>query len=115
MKDSASACGVEVGGGQQRHLRKKIGVLYSPVHLKALGDGFKPLVKEFPGQIEILKRPFDAHEEQAQLVILVLIGVQDIGAMRIEEVGNGGHQAFPVGTINQQNGSVSWFQSRLRV
>ena len=83
--------------------------------MKARRDRFKPLAKEFPRQIEILERPFDTHEEQAQLVILVLIGMQDICAMRIEEIGDGGHQTLAVGTINQQNGSVSCFQSSLRV
>ena len=92
-----------------------VSIIFTPVHVKARRDRFKPLAKEFSRQIEIFERPFDAHEEKAQLVILVLIGMQDIGGMGIEEIGNGGHQAFPVGTINQQNGSVSCFQSSLRV
>ena len=47
--------------------------------------------------------PLDAHEEEAQFVVLVLIGVQDVRAPLIEQRRNPGHQPRPVGTIDQQH------------
>jgi len=36
----------------------------------------------------------------------MLIGMCDVGAIAIEQVGDTGHQPFPIGTIDEQNGSV---------
>jgi len=63
-------------------------------------------------QIELVQRPLDAHEEQAQVLVLVLVRVQDVGAVRVEKIGDGRDQPLAVGTIDQQRGCVSVFFDR---
>ena len=46
-----------------------------PLHLKAVGQGLEALAERRVVQREIRQVPLDAHEEQAQIVVLVLIGV----------------------------------------
>jgi hypothetical protein len=48
-------------------------------------------------KIEIAQRPFDTHEEEAQLSILVLVGVKDISTVFEEEIGNGRDQSLAIG------------------
>jgi hypothetical protein len=50
--------------------------------------------------------PFHAHEEQAKIVIVVLIGVEDVGPVFVQQPGNTGHESLPVGAVDQQNGCV---------
>jgi len=52
-------------------------------------------------EVEVVEYPLDPHEEQAGLVILVLVGVDDIGAKPVEQSGNAGDQAFAIGTVDQ--------------
>jgi hypothetical protein len=53
-----------------------------------------------------VKSPFDAHEKESQVMILVLIGMQNVGASFVEQAGDAGHQTLAVRTINQQNGRI---------
>ena len=48
-----------------------------------------------------VQRPLDAHEEQAEVVILVLVGVKNVGAMLVEQAGDAGHQALLVRAVDQ--------------
>ncbi len=47
------------------------------------------------------KGPLHAHEEEALLMIFVLIRVQDIGATLVEHSGDAGHQPFAIGAIDK--------------
>ena len=75
--------------------------LQAPVHPKFRGRGleFGPECV----QVESIQRPFDAHKEQAGFVVLMLIGMYDVGAVSIEQAGDGRDQAFTVRTIDQEN------------
>jgi hypothetical protein len=57
-------------------------------------------------QVESVERPFHAHEEQAGLRVLMLVGMGDVGAETKEQAGNARHQAFAVGTVDQQDGGI---------
>jgi len=56
-------------------------------------------------QIESRQVPLDAHQEQAHLVVNVLVGLQDVHAVLKDKIRNARHQPFPVGARNQQNGA----------
>ena len=47
--------------------------------------------------VEAVQLPFDALEEDALLLVCVLIGVDDVAAVAIEEVGDGRDQALLIG------------------
>ncbi len=53
-----------------------------------------------------VERPLDAHEKEAQFVVLVLVGVEDVGASLVEQAGDAGHQTLLVRAVDQQNGCV---------
>jgi len=36
----------------------------------------------------------------------VLVGVQNVGALRVQETGDAGHDAAPVGTMDQEDGGA---------
>ena len=52
------------------------------------------------------KAPLDAHEEEAEIVILVLIGVQDVCSVLVEQPGHTRHQPFTVRAIDEKNGRI---------
>jgi len=39
---------------------------------------------------EAVQVPFDTHQEDAALGVLVLVGVQDVAVVPVEEIGDGG-------------------------
>jgi hypothetical protein len=42
-------------------------------------------------------------------LVLVLVGVQDVGPVRVQEVGDGGDQPLTVGAVDQQDGGIFVF------
>ena len=61
-------------------------------------DGREAGAKVF--EAEAFKSPFDAHEEERGFVILVLLGMDDVGPVFVEQAGNRGHQAFAIRAID---------------
>jgi hypothetical protein len=61
-----------------------------------------------PGRLHIkaLQSELDPHEKQLQFIVLMLIRMQDIGAVQVQEVRNGGHDALAVRAVDQQDGCV---------
>ncbi len=55
-------------------------------------------------QIEAVQFELDAHEKQAQAVVDVLVGVQNVGAAFEEKSRHARYQALTIGAIDQQNG-----------
>ena len=98
-----------VAGDEDRRPQPPRGVFHPPAHVEPPRDGLELLPQRLGRQVELLERPLHAHEEQPQILILVLIGVQDVRAVRIQKVGNCGDQALAVGAIDQENGGVSVF------
>jgi hypothetical protein len=52
-------------------------------------------------QVEAVQLPFDAHEKQAQVVVDVLVGVENIGAALVEQSRHARHKALAVGAVDQ--------------
>ena len=57
-------------------------------------------------QIETVKIPFHAHQEERLGGILVLVGVQDVGLVGIQKIGDGSHETLAIRASDQQNGGV---------
>lgn len=53
-----------------------------------------------------VERPFDAHEEEAEGAIDVLIGVEDVGSVLVKERGDAGDETFLVGAVDEEDGGV---------
>ena len=67
-------------------------------------SGVKAVLERF--KIEAVQLPLDAHEEEAQVVVDVLVGVQNVRAALVEQPRNARHQALAIGAIDQQNGGI---------
>jgi hypothetical protein len=95
---------MEVLGNKDRHAGSGGGELDAPVHLQADGE----MGELFPEVIDrkVIERPFDAHKEEASLVVLMLVGVNDVGAVLVQDAGDGGDETFAVGTGDEQNGGI---------
>ena len=95
-----------------------------PAHLKAVGQG-RELFDEgtqVKGRAAALVQrsairrtqgPFDAHEEEAGGVVLMLVGVEDVCSEFVEQIGNPRHQTTLVGAIDQQNRRVFHVANRI--
>ena len=70
---------VQVVRNEDAHCRRPVAVGELPGHLVARGDRFKHLAKLGFFQPEPVEVKFHPHEEQSEHVVLVLVGVQDIG------------------------------------
>jgi hypothetical protein len=57
------------------------------------------LPKRLLVQVESVERPFDPHKEHPGLIVLMLIGMQDISAMGIEEISDRGYDPPPVWAV----------------
>ena len=87
-----------------------------PAEPGSLGQRRKRLSKLQFIQIEIALRLIDPHEEEAQLCVLVLVGVQNIAAVREQKIRDGGYQSLAIGGVQQQDcafvhGSLSLLSS----
>ena len=100
---------VQVLGAEQGQARAAGAGGEAPVHVE-FGGQFS--VGAFEGRkIEGRGRgraggqfPLHAHEEEAQLVVAMLVRMQDIGAVGVEHGGDARDEALAVGAIDQQNG-----------
>ena len=91
---------------EQRDAVRQRGQLQPPAHRESLGQRGE-LARELRGiEGEVRQVPFDAHEEQLALRVLVLVGVEDVGVVPVQELADGGDDAFAVRAIDQQDGSV---------
>jgi hypothetical protein len=79
-----------------------------PPHGKLVRQRREGLLKAYEVErlpIVPIEGELDAHEEQAELMVLVLVGVEDVGSALVEERGHAGNESLAVRTINQQDGS----------
>ncbi len=83
-----------------------------PVHAELGGKGREGGFESV--EVEAVERPLHAHEEQAEVVVDVLVGVQDIGAALVEKPRHARHKAFAIGAVDQKNSGIFHLQSRLR-
>ncbi len=54
--------------------------------------------------VKVFGVELDAHQEKARFFVGVLVGVQDVAAVTVNEVGDGGDFAFGVGTGYEEDG-----------
>ena len=91
---------VQVAGHEDRHRGAGRRVLHPPAHSEALGDGLELARQILAGsRSKSVQVPLDPHEEQPQVVVLVLIGVEDVGAVGVQKVRDGGDNPLPVGAV----------------
>jgi hypothetical protein len=55
---------------------------------------------------EIRQVPFDAHQKEVSLGVLVFVGVERIAVSAINEIVDRGIQAFLIGAADEQDGGV---------
>ncbi len=82
--------------GPMRRLRQ------TPFQLELFGDGREVFAEGgeiFVGEIdvEVLGIELDSHQEESGLFVGMFVGVQDVAAVAVDEVGDGGDFAFGVG------------------
>jgi hypothetical protein len=95
---------MEMLGNEDRHAGHGGGELDAPVHFQADSE----VGELFPKGIDrkVIERPFDAHKEEAGLVVLVLVGVNDVGAVLVQDAGDRGDEAFAVWAGDEQNSGI---------
>ncbi len=74
---------------------------------KRVAIGSNAAAKSGQIEVEIRQVPFHPHQEQFQLGVLMLVGVQDVGIVQQQKVGDGGDQTLLVGAGNQQDGGMA--------
>ena len=89
---------VVVTRGEDGHPLAAVGFLQPPVHRVLFRQGRKGGGELGQGHVEAGERPLHAHEKQPGGNVDMLIGVQNVGAVAVQELGHGGHQAALVGT-----------------
>ena len=77
-----------------------------PFHRVRLSDGGEVFAEVGEGNVEVLGIELHAHEEEAGFLISVLVGMEDVAAVPVDEVGDGGDFALAVGAGNQEYGGV---------
>ena len=67
-------------------------------------------------EIKSVQVPLKPHQEQVEINILVLLRLDDIGAVLVNKVGHGGHNALLVRTRDQEHGMLwrLWLDCRRR-
>lgn len=98
---------VEVVGDEDGDVLTRGGKGETPVHLQLPGEWGKGSMEVCFVAIGLVGGELDAHEEEAKLDVLVLVGIEDVGVVLLnEEVGNGGDETFAVGAVDEKNSSL---------
>ena len=92
---------------EDRQARFDRGQRQAPGHLVFLGDRREGLIETVDAEFEAIQLPLHPHQEQAGHLVLMLIGVKDVGVVGIKKVGDGGDQALLIGAGHQQTGGIS--------
>ena len=80
------------------------GEFEAPDHSEFIGNGGKGCAKGC--DVKAIERPFDAHEEKGCFVILMLVGMDDVGAVLVEHAGDAGDKTFAIGAVDEQNSGL---------
>ncbi len=83
-----------------------VGELDAPVHAELLGDGLEGGAEGGLVEVGGVGRELHAHEEEAELVVLMLVGVENVGAALVEQRRDAGHQALLIRAVDEQNGGI---------
>ncbi len=108
-------------GDKQRDIRGFVAVFEAPIHIEFGSQGSKCGAALSLVEVEsarcVIQGELDAHEEEAKLVVLMLVGVQDIGVMLEQEIGDGRDNSFAVGAIDEQDSGLhkAWWMSGIDI
>ena len=89
-----------VAGNEERNSQAMPRPCQPPYHPEFAGQANKLLPEGRFIEVEAVERPLDPHEELSCFVVLVLVRMQDVAAMGIKKLGNGGHKTGAVGAID---------------
>jgi len=82
----------------------RLGELDAPVHLEVARDGRKGGAECGFAEACGVGGELDAHEEEAKLDILMLVGVEDVDVVTLdEEVDDGGDDSLAVRTVDEED------------
>jgi hypothetical protein len=101
-------------GDEDRHARLDAGELQLPAHVVLGGHRREGLREAVQPQIEARQVPLHPHQEQPRLAVLVLVGMQDVGVVPVEKIGDGGDQTLAVGAGDEEDGGVAHQGSGIR-
>jgi len=73
--------------------------LQTPAHTELRGYSAEFALK--PVQIETVQAPFDAHEEQPGLMVLMLVRMGDVRAVPVKKARDGRYQPLLVRTVDE--------------
>ena len=88
---------------EDRHSRRRARPDQAPVHLEPAGQVSELFSQARFVEIEGAWIPFHAHEKEAETVVLMLVGVENVAAVIGQKTGHRRHNTFAVGTMDQQN------------
>ena len=95
---------VQVLRDEERDVLLGVGELDAPVHLELARDGVEGGAKCGFAEAGGVGGELDAHEEEAKLDILMLVGVQDVDVVAgNEKIHDGGDDSLAVGTVDEQD------------
>ena len=97
---------VQVLRAEERDPRFLVHAAKLPAHVQFFGERREGLGEVGNIGTAIFHCPLDAHEKQAQLMILMLIGMEDVGALLVEKAGDARYQAFLVWAVDEENCAV---------
>src|SRR5579859_1838905 len=88
---------------QNDHARPLRGLRQPPLHRVSFGDGREVLAKVGEINVEVFRIELDSHEEQARFFVAMLVGMQNVAAMPVDEIGDGRDFTLPVGAGDEQD------------
>ena len=89
---------------EDRHALRFMCVREPPGHLEALGGLPNCALDGDPVGVDVREVEADALEELPGLGVRVLVRIEDVGAVPVEELGEGCHDALSVGARDEQGG-----------
>jgi hypothetical protein len=93
---------VQILRAEERHARTARAWGELPGHVELTRERHESCAETF--EIEAFEAKFDAHEKEAQLLIAVLIGVQDIGSALVEKAGDARDESRAIRAVDQEDG-----------
>ncbi len=83
--------------------RDVVGEAHRALHAEAVDDGTEGGLDLVPPEVAAVEQELDSLEEHTVGAVGVLLGVDDVAAVAVDEVGGGGDDARLVGTRQQQD------------
>jgi hypothetical protein len=98
---------VEIVGDEDGDVAGRSGEGEAPVHLELLGERGEGGAEVRFIAMGVVGGELDTHEEEAELDVLMLVGIEDVRvALLHEKVGDGGDETFTVGAVDEKNGGL---------